>query len=244
MPERPKPIEAAFTVDELLPHQDGYFSLRLDRTSGPAFPYAAGQFALVTVADKESGATHKKALSFSSAPQDEKTLEFTFERRGYFTQALTKLAPGDSITLRAPMGFFTLPAEKTEHFVFLSGGTGIAPILGLLRDLHGAGGAAPLLMIHSVRGPDALVFQEEFDALRAQYPHWDIRFTLTRAAEAPTAPHVRTGRISADMITAAVPDLARSLYYLCGPPLMVQDLIKILVELGVSRDRILTEQYE
>lgn len=233
-------IESDFTVRELVPLAARAYALRLNRASGDHFDYTAGQFALVGVRDKETNARHRRPLSFTSIPADRDVLEFGYEKRGYFTQALSKLVPGDAVSLRAPMGFFTVP-EKADPLVMLAGGTGISPVLGMLRDCDARRRPNAVSVIYSCRSVDDLMFRSEITALAARHEDWDLRYTITHGVPEEG---MEVGRIDASRIAQLVPDPKQPLYFLAGPPAMVQDLIRALVGLGVERDRILTEQYE
>lgn len=234
-------MNGLYTVSALIPLASQAYALQLDRKSGPAFLYQAGQFAMVTVRDRDSGEEHKKALSFSSSPAHADMLEFGFERRGFFTQALSKLQPGDTVTLRAPLGYFTLPENEQGPLVMLAGGTGISPVLGILRDMVAMGRTNSVQVLYGSRSAGDILFRGELDRLTQDHAGINVRYTISNG---DPEPEMLRGRMTPEMLQQLIPDMTKPLYFLSGPPGMVQDLIKILVVQGVDRDRILTEQYD
>lgn len=236
-----KTVTAPFVVRQLVQLCPNAFALRLERKSAAPFDYAAGQFAMVTVKERTTGAEYKKALSFSSTPTDPDVLEFGFEKRGFFTQALTTLRPGDTVTLRAPLGFFVCPPDIAGPLVMLAGGTGISPLLGILRNLHYTNRTNPVTLLYSSRNAEDYLFHSELEQLFSVHENWTLRFTVTQGAPREG---MLTGRIGIPMLRTLVDDFIPPLYFLCGPPAMVQELIKALTASGVDRERILTEQYE
>ncbi|MFA6512008.1 MAG: FAD-dependent oxidoreductase [Patescibacteria group bacterium] len=241
MSEAPKAVTASYTVSNTVQLASNGFALRLDRKSGKRFAYNAGQFAMVTVTDKDTGEQRTKPLSFSSTPTDPDMLEFGYEKRGYFTQALSKLKAGDVVTLRAPLGFFTYPDTEAGPLVLLAGGTGIAPIMGMLRSFHYNKKENPVTLLYSCRAEEDFLFRSEIEQLFSVHDHWTLHLTVTQG---DAKEGVMQGRLTPETARRYHKRLTDPLYFLCGPPAMIQDLIKALTIEGVDRDRILTEQYE
>ncbi len=149
------------------------------------------------------------------------------------------LDAGLQVDIEGPIGSFTFPAAPEERrFVFIAGGTGIAPLRAMLR--HAL--AIPhrdIGLFYSARTPEDFAFEREFRGL-ADAGDIELRQTVTRAAEADwTGPR---GRLKRDALEELVHDPA-TLCFVCGPPALVNEMPKILQELGIPRARIRIEEW-
>ena len=213
--------------------------VRLD-LDGQAFDYDAGQAVLVGT----HGQTKRKPYSIAAAPEDarrDRCLELlvAVEADGTPGEHLA-LDPGVQVDVAGPVGSFTFPALPAERrFVFIAGGTGIAPLRAMLRHAlaipHRAIG-----LFYSARTPQEFAFEREFREL-ANAGDIELRQTVTRATEADwTGPR---GRLKREALEELVHDPA-TLCFICGPPALVNEMPTILQELGIPRARIRIEEWE
>ena len=197
--------------------------LRLD-LDGETFDYAPGQAVLIA----SHGQEKRRPYSIASAPEDARRngwLELLIGIDGDGTPGphLT-LAPRQLVDVEGPLGSFTFPdAPDERRFVFIAGGTGIAPLRAMLqRALH-----LPhrnIGLFYSVRTPDEFAFQEELRALAAA-GEIELRQTVTRATDTDwTGPR---GRLNRDALAELVHDPA-TLCFVCGPPALVDEMPKSL----------------
>jgi NAD(P)H-flavin reductase len=208
---------------------------------GQRFDYLAGQAVVVG----DAGGAQRRPYSIASAPEDARAtgaLELLVgvdgdERPG---PHLT-LAPGAPVEVDGPYGSFTFPDRPLEReFVFVAGGTGIAPLRSMLR--HALLGPLPVrraALLYSARTPDDFAFANEFHAL-ASSGTIDFRQTVTRAADAQW-PGSR-GRIGRDALAPLVHG-KDALCFVCGPAAMVDEIPKLLEDMGVARQRIKIEEW-
>jgi NAD(P)H-flavin reductase len=211
---------------------------RLD-LNGHAFDYAAGQ----AVSIASHGHENRRPYSIAAAPEDarrERCLELLIgvDAEGTPGADLT-LAPGELIDVEGPLGTFMFPAVPDEHrFVFIAGGTGIAPLRSMLRHALTIPGRE-IGLFYSARTPDEFAYEEEFRAL-ARAGEIELRQTVTRAADAEwIGPR---GRLNRDALQELVHDPA-TLCFVCGPPALVDEMPKILTGLGIPRTRIRVEAW-
>jgi ferredoxin-NADP reductase len=144
------------------------------------------------------------------------------------------------VDVEGPLGQFTFPSEPQERrFLFVAGGTGIAPLRAMLQHAlripHQQIG-----LLYSARRPDEFAYEAELKALAAA-GRIELRQTVTRDAD-PDTWLGRRGRISRDDLAPLV-HAEETLCFVCGPPPLVQDMLAALAELGVSRERIRTEEW-
>jgi ferredoxin-NADP reductase len=207
---------------------------------GAPFPYVAGQAVLLA----SRGCERRRPYSIAVAPED-------VARDGCLELLIGVDAtepPGDHLNLEAgslvdvegPLGRFTFPASPEERrFIFIAGGTGIAPLRAMLRHalhvLHDDIG-----VLYSARTPAEFAYEDE---LRAMHHEGliELRQTVTRDVSAAQWSGTR-GRISRADLAPLVHDAA-TLCFVCGPPTLVREMLTMLGELGIDPQRIKTEEW-
>jgi ferredoxin-NADP reductase len=231
-------VALTLSIREVLPATPRARLVRLD-LNGQSFDYSAGQAALVGT----YGQAERRPYSLASAAEDARRdgwLEFLvgLEDDGQPGPHLT-LRPGALVDVEGPLGTFTFPPDPVERrFVFIAGGTGIAPLRAMLHHAlaipHGDIG-----LFYSARTPDEFAFQAEFQAM-AEAGEIALRQTVTRANEMVWSGS--RGRLDRAALSELVHDPA-TLCFVCGPPALVADMPGVLGELGIPRDRIRIEEW-
>jgi len=214
--------------------------LRLD-LQGEPFPYLAGQAAYL----QPLGADKRRPYSFASAPEETAThglVEFLVQTGTDGASGLTPdlIRPGVPVAVDGPLGSFTFPEHPRERrFVFIAGGTGIAPLRSMLWHALLAEHDVHVGLIYSVRAPEEFAYMEEFSRLEDE-GRIDFRHTVTRmASEGWTG---RQGRIDMNcLVDLVVP--GETLCFVCGPPALVGEIPPQLKQLGVRDDQIKMEQW-
>ena len=207
--------------------------------NGHAFDYAPGQ----AVAIATHGHEHRRPYSIAAAPEDARRdgwLELLIGVNADGTPGphLT-LEPGQSVDVDGPIGSFVFPpAPDEKRFVFIAGGTGIAPLRAMMqRALH-----LPhrnIGLFYSARTPDEFAFEQELRGLAAA-GEIELRQTVTRATDMDWTG--ARGRLNRSALGELVHDPA-TLCFVCGPPALVDEMPAILTELGIPRQRIRIEEW-
>lgn len=216
---------------------------------GVAFDYAPGQFVLVA----PLGQPQRRPYSIASAPEDAKrsgvidllvgTDPTSNRAHGAPAQGETSWnfdpAPGDRIDVDGPFGSFTFPESPSERrFLFVAGGTGIAPLRAMLRHALGIPHDR-ISLFYSARRPGEFAFVDEFRAL-SDAGAIDLRMTVTREAGGEWT-GVR-GRLTAELVSPLVAD-GNTLSFVCGPASMVDEVPRMLLRLGVRPELVRVEQW-
>jgi ferredoxin-NADP reductase len=231
-------VTLTLSIRDVIPATPRARIVRIDLGSHE-FPYAAGQALLVANHDYE----RRRPYSIAGAPEDarhERCLELLVgvNAEGAAGPHLT-LEAGQAVDVDGPLGAFTFPANPAEsRFVFIAGGTGIAPLRAMLR--HAL--AVPhrnIGLFYSVRTPDEFAFEGELRAL-ADAGEIELRQTVTRAGEFDW--NGARGRLDRAMLSGLVHD-PETLCFVCGPPALVDEMPKLLVEMGIPRERIRIEEW-
>ena len=216
-------------------------SLRLE--SGAWAGHLPGQHVDVRLT-AEDGYQAQRSYSVSSAPEPG-ALELTVDAipDGEVSPYLTEeLRPADRLELRGPIGgYFTWTAEDGGPLLLVAGGSGVAPLMSMLRYRAAVGSSVPTTLLYSSRSREDIIFREELQRLAAD-PTLDVVHTLTRSH--PPGWEGYTRRIDAAMLDEVVSDPARGgLVYVCGPTLLVEQAATILVGRGYPPARIKTERF-
>lgn len=214
--------------------------IKLD-LEGQAFPYLAGQAAYL----KPHGTEKRRPYSIASAPEETARhglIEFLVQTGpdGSAGLAPDRVSPGTRVDIDGPLGSFTFPEHPRERrFVFVAGGTGIAPLRSMLWHSLLAERDGKAALIYSVRSPDEFAYMEEFQRLEDD-GRIEFRHTVTRAADEGW--QGRKGRIDVRCLDGLI-DPGETLCFVCGPPSLVGELRSQLQDLGVNDDQIRIESW-
>jgi ferredoxin-NADP reductase len=188
----------------------------------------------------EDGYTAQRSYSISSAPEDGPPA-ITVERLddGEVSPYLVDEArPGDQLEVRGPVGgWFVWLASRGGPLLLVAGGSGLAPLMSMLRHRVRAGSDADARLLLSVRTPDDVFYADELPGLGAE-----IVTTYTREAPPGWTGHAR--RVDQRMLAeVAFPPEARAWIFVCGPTGFVERVAEDLVGLGHHPSRIRTERF-
>ena len=212
----------------------------------PDWPgHVAGQHVDVRLT-AEDGYSAVRSYSIASGPNSEGRFELTVERlsNGEVSPYLTQeLAVGDRLELRGPIGgWFVWRTHQTEPIQLIAGGSGIVPLMAMIRSRASAGSAAPFQLLYSVREPAAVFYSNELRTLSDHDPAVSLTYAYTRAApkDWPRPP----GRIDATLIVSSTwPSNLGPTCYVCGPTSFVESAAGLLIASGHSADKIRTERF-
>jgi ferredoxin-NADP reductase len=208
----------------------------------PGWPgHLAGQHVDVKLT-AEDGYSAQRSYSIASAP-DGARLELTVQRiaDGEVSPYLTEvLEPGDPLELRGPIGYwFVWRPASSAPLLLLAGGSGIVPLMAMIRAHAAAKSTVPLRLIYSVRTPADVIYAPELSQ-RAVASELDVTYLYTRAA--PVG--MPAGRINAGILAqVAWPAAARPAVFVCGPTGFVETTANLLVAAGHDPQAIKTERF-
>jgi ferredoxin-NADP reductase len=197
----------------------------------------------LTAAD---GYSAVRSYSIASAPSSEKRVEITVERlaSGEVSPYLTQqVAVGDRLDLRGPIGgWFVWRAEQTEPIQLIAGGSGIVPLMAMIRSHGFAKSTAPFRLLYSVREPGVVFYYDELRKRSQESRSLTLTFAYTRATpkDWPRPP----GRIDASLVAeAAWPSKLVPTCYVCGNTPFVESVAGFLSAGGNGPDKIKTERF-
>ncbi|RAR61873.1 NAD(P)H-flavin reductase [Paraburkholderia unamae] len=228
--------------------------LEPDDASGSAAEFEAGQF--VELALPEGGV--RRPFSLANTSNWEGRLEFLIRLRpeGEFSAYLRERAqPGDRLTVHGPQGGFGLIADSLRPRWFVAGGTGLAPVLSMLRRMADYGEMNDARLFFGVNRESELFMLDELDALRAALPQLHVELCVREpddawegahgtpvdalaAGLAAVATSVATSAATSVATSAAMPDI-----YVCGPPAMVSAAQAVAARSRVPSAQFVSERF-
>jgi len=208
--------------------------------------FRAGQHVDVRLTAPD-GYQAERSYSIGSAPEDE-LAELVIERledgevSGYFHEVVQ---PGDSIELRGPIGghFIWEPGEGGP-ILLVGGGSGVVPLMSILRHRMNVAPQVPAALIYSVRRFDEIIFRDEVFQRVTTDPNFRLWLTITR--EMTNHPLVRSGRVDAQLVSEALAGFGGVMpghTYVCGSNAFVDTASRLLLDMGVPFASIRTERY-
>jgi ferredoxin-NADP reductase len=213
-------------------------TFRLARPEG--FDFTAGQF--VTVRVSINGKPHVRCYSISSPPSTSGYLEISVRRQGVVSNTLhALLRPGAQMTLGRPAGTFVYPNADDRPIALIAGGVGITPLMAMLRHAVAADPTRPIALLYSVRRTEDVVFLSELKTIAERHPQVRVAITVTQSrAVGPW----RSGRIDAAMVQQYVAHPSHTIFLMCGPAPMIDEVGVMLATLGVPAEQIRSERFE
>ena len=210
-----------------------------DDAFGSAVEFEPGQFAELEV----PGSGLRRPYSLANTSNWDGRLEFLIRLRpdGWFSTYLRERArPGDPLTVRVPMGGFGLFADSLRPRWFVAGGTGLAPILSMLRRMAEYQEMADARLFFGVNQETELFMLDELTRLQADLPQLQVDFCVWRpGGEWAGLRGTPVDALCAALAQAgALPDI-----YVCGPPPLVQGVRDVAVAAGVPDARIASERF-
>jgi ferredoxin-NADP reductase len=229
------------TVRAVVPETSRARTLVLDVPDWPG--HRAGQHVDVrlTAAD---GFQAQRSYSIASAPERD-TLELTVELvdDGEVSAYLVEdVLPGDGFELRGPVGgHFTWSVDDGGPLLLLAGGSGLVPLMSMLRHRAASASDLPAQLLVSVRGPDERLYAAELDELAARD---GLRLDYTYTRSAPPGWSGWTRRVDAAMLAELAPRATdRPLVFVCGPTAFVEHAATLLVDAGHDPAAIHAERF-
>jgi ferredoxin-NADP reductase len=225
-PETARVKTFTFTLPDWQPHRPGqHYDVRLTAPDG----YQA-----------------ERSYSIASPPEQTGVVELTVERiedgevSSYFDEVLS---PGDQIEMRGPIGgYFAWEASQGGPLFLVGGGSGVVPLVAMLRHRAEAGARVPARLLYSVRSPEDVIYRDELARLAGAHDGLEVIYTFTRSAPPGWTGYAR--RVDAQMLAETLaPFGATARIYVCGPTQLVENAADCLVRLGVPAEQIRTERF-
>ncbi|MBS3935834.1 MAG: ferric reductase-like transmembrane domain-containing protein [Sulfuritalea sp.] len=230
-----------YRVAEVRQERGNSWTLSLAPDGHEGMRFEPGQFAWLTLRESPWH-IREHPFSFSSSAARQDRLEFTIKELGDFTRGIRDTRTGEIAYLDGPYGVFSVDRyPDAPGFVFIAGGVGAAPIVGMLRTLADRHERRPLWFVYGNNRWENVTFREELEALKQRL---DLRLVHV-LTEPPAGWQGESGFITAELLKKVLPgDAGEYEYFLCGPKPMSDAVQRELRDLRVPLGRIHLELFD
>jgi stearoyl-CoA 9-desaturase NADPH oxidoreductase len=188
------------------------------RANGAWRGFRAGQFIGVSV--EVDGVRRERCYSPACAEGGSRDLEITVKRHpdGLVSNHLISSArPGLVLGLGQPGGEFQLPDPRPARTLLISGGSGITPVMSMLRTLCAEGSRAPVTFLHFAPDSERAIYRDQLEQLAAEHPSLRLVRSYTQAPGVGEA----DGRLTRALLDEFAPDWREAEAFACGPPALL-----------------------
>ena len=222
---------------------EGTMAFHFDKPTG--FSFRAGQAVNVVLinppaADAQSG---RHAFSLVSAPFEDGLVITTRMRDSAYKRALKSLPVGSAVRIEGPFGSFALHNDRARPAVFIAGGIGITPFMSILRQAAKDRLRQRLLLLYSNRRPEDSAFLPELQELERRNREFRLVATMTEMGKSDRAWEGETGMIDDNFVKRINRDLPAPVYYIAGPPAMVESMRSMLIGIGIDTQAIRSDEF-
>jgi ferredoxin-NADP reductase len=230
------------TVHDVIVETPRVKSIRLEATGWAG--HLPGQHVDIRLT-AEDGYQAERSYSIASPPCDE-LLDLTVERvedGEVSPYLLDVLRAGDRLELRGPIGgHFVWTGAKNNPLCLIAGGSGITPLMSMLRHRDRATSRGPAMLIYSSKRLQDIIYRDELDAMARRDPALRVVHALTREVPADWTGH--RGRVDKNLLAGnCFAPAQQPAIYVCGPTGFVESTAAILVDLGFEPLSIRTERF-
>ncbi|NCA82151.1 MAG: 2Fe-2S iron-sulfur cluster binding domain-containing protein [Opitutae bacterium] len=217
--------------------------LRLELLEPDAISFEAGQYVQLESPEYKGHDSVMRAYSISSVPSDTHAVELIVRLvpDGICTTwVFEHLKEGDPVALSGPYGFFHL-ADTQAPIICIAGGSGMAPIWSIVRDMKEKGVARPTTYFFGALTQRDLFFMDEFKKLEQDCP-W-FHFVPALSKEPEDSGWTGERGLITEVVSRHFPDASKHEAYLCGSPGMIDASIKTLVQNGMPEANVFYDKF-
>lgn len=221
----------------------GTFAFHFEKPAG--FEFIAGQYLnwrLIDPPETDEEGT-RRFFSIAAAPFEEDLMLATRMRDTAFKRILGNMNEGDLINAFGPTGHLVLHEDSNIPAVFLTGGIGVTPFRSMTLQATHDKLPHKIYMFYSNRTLEDAPFLNDLETAQKQNPNFKLINTLTDMEKLPEGWSEETGFINKEMLQKYIEDISKPIYYIAGPPQMVEAMVKMLKEIGIPDEQINSEDF-
>jgi predicted ferric reductase len=230
-----------YRVAEVRAEPGDVWTLVLEADGHGGKPFHAGQYMWLTI-QPTPFSLQQHPFSVASSDKNPCRPEFTIKELGDFTGAIGRTEAGARVFVEGPYGTFTLDPHFGGGLVFVAGGIGVTPMMGMLRTLRDGGSRREIILIYGNTEHEAIVFADELEAMQRDM-NLKVIHVLEEAVEQWEG---EVGYITAEVLDRHLPGDRKEdwHYYVCGPGPMMDMVEQALIERDIPLWNVYVERFE
>jgi len=236
------PKELKLRVSEIIDETPSTKTFRMVSETGYLPPFQAGQYVNLLVETR--GVRSSRPYSIASPPNQRAFYDLTVKAvpDGFVSlYLLEEVTVGDSLNSSGPMGgFFHNPLSHSNEVVYMAGGSGITPMMSMIREVTDRGLERRMHLFYGSRTPDDIIYKEELERLATAHDNLTVDMVIS---EPEAGYRGLTGFIAGTMLKQRLGDLTGKTFFVCGPEAMYTFCLKELESLGLRKKQIRVEVY-
>lgn len=241
----PTPVKIPAIVETTMQHTNSVKSFIM-KPLKPCPNFRPGQFLHLAI-DEYDPSFHwpeSRVFSIANSPTRSNNIKVTFSVKGTFTNKMfNKVKSGDRVWLKLPYGSFTFPEDNRE-LVFIAGGTGITPFISFLEYTIDKKLTNKIMLYYGVRSPEYVIFNNLLHECQRQLDQFKLQLFVEDGSKIKDFDKVRKGMLSVNQILEYTEVKENTLFYLSGPPKMIQIFKKMMMEKDISEEKIRVDEWE
>ncbi|MDT8316668.1 MAG: FAD-binding oxidoreductase [bacterium] len=203
--------------------------------------FKPGQYIQFHIPSKSETIYRAYSISSQASTPDEVELIVRLVPGGTGSTYIHNLKEGDEVTISGPYGEFYLQEDSPLDIVCVGGGAGMAPLKAIIYSLFAKGSDRKVDLYFGVRATEDLFYIKEFDKLKEEHPNFNYCYALSSPGETDDWDGEK-GFIHL-VLEKLLTDGHKKEAYLCGPPIMIDAVIKVLTEKEVKEDHIYFDKF-
>ena len=166
---------------------------------------------------------------------------FMIKSVGDWTERIKALTAGTRVYVDGPYGIFSTDQHDAPGYVFIAGGSGVAPVLSMLETLADREDRRPLQLFYGNWRWETVIYRDQLEVLASR-----LNLDLVHVLESPPDRwDGETGYVTPDVLERHLPEARTEyVYFICGPIIMIDNVEKALLNLGVPHNQIHAERYD
>jgi predicted ferric reductase len=199
--------------------------------------YKPGQFMIIRLF-RNGKVSESHPFTISSSPTRDE-LSISVKSVGDFTSTIRDTKTSDVAYIDKPYGVFSFLNHDTKNLVFIAGGIGITPFISMLRYIYDKRLERNVTLIWGNKTSNDLAFRDEMEKMSAEMPSLKVIHVMSGQDDWQG----EKGYVDAEKVKKYVNDLENSQFFICGPPVMMGKIVKMLKGLGIPGNRIHFERF-
>ncbi|REE04762.1 2Fe-2S iron-sulfur cluster binding domain-containing protein [Citricoccus nitrophenolicus] len=232
---------------QTIPEAGGMLTVVMRRMDGAPLAFRSGQYLNIAfpVFGQDADPVNR-SYSLSSAPTEPWTFAITVKREEGGTVSPwihENIRPGSVLEVLGPVGAFHLPDyDRRARYLFLAAGSGITPLMSMIRTIHSLPGRADVVMLYHGAAPGTFAFSHELEHLAAVDSRITVYYSLGDRS-VPGTWEGMVGRLTSEMVDTVVPDANGRKVFACGPEGYIDVAAELLEKVGVDETSIFVESF-